>query len=82
MEPTYDEYLKAQSDLNELYDLRNYLISEAEKIMSTEYDVSDEMYLDEIYAEQLPIIDEKIQKLNLICKAFTSNFNIDNFNIE
>jgi hypothetical protein len=70
METTHDEYLKARSRLTRLYEIREFIISEAEEIMSKQYDVSDEMYLDEIYCEQLPMIYEEIKKLKLICKDF------------
>jgi len=74
MRPNYNDYLNAQSKLIYLYGIKYFITTEAESIMSSDYDVSDEMYLDDIYGEELPKIYEEIDALELCYKDFKISF--------
>lgn len=74
MRPNYNDYLRAQLRLIHLYGIKHFIISEAESIMSSDYEVSDEMYLDDIYCEELPKIYEEIDALDLCYRDFRTSF--------
>jgi uncharacterized protein (UPF0335 family) len=76
---SFDEYLKTRERLNKLKEDKQMWMEEAQSYMPNfndedfedgDYTWEDDMAMDEIYAEILPPIIEKIEKLEKKCKNF------------
>ncbi len=66
---TYYNYLESQAELIDLYGSEQMYLEIADSYMPAE-NWQDEMYLDEIFADKLPYIRERIDLLVQLCKSF------------